>query len=105
MKIKGLDEFSKKLNDLAKKAKAIDGQHNLPMNELLTHSFISKHTRFGSAEEMFESSGFKVESQEDFAAIPDAEWDEYIRSISSFTNWQEMLGVATKEWAAKKLGF
>lgn len=105
MKIKGLDEFSRKLNDLAKKAEALDGQHSVPVNELLTPSFISKHTRFSSAEEMFEASGFKVESQEDFAAIPDAEWDEYIRSVSSFANWQEMLGAATKEWAAKKLGF
>lgn len=54
---------------------------------------------------MFDASGFKVESQEDFAAIPDVEWNEFIRSISSFSDWQTMLGEAGATWAAKKLGF
>jgi len=105
MKIRGPDEFSKKLNDLAKKAEELDGQHTVGLNELLTPSFVSKHTRFANADDLFEASGFKVESQEDFEAIPDAEWDQFIRSVSSFSSWQEMLQAATEEWAAKKLGF
>jgi hypothetical protein len=105
MKVKGLDDFSKKLDDLARKADELDGEHNIPLNELLTPTFLSGHTRFSSVDEMIEASGFKVDSQEDFAAIPDAEWDEFIRSVSSFSNWQEMLSAATQEWAAKKLGF
>jgi hypothetical protein len=60
--------------------------------ELLSPEFVSSHTKFANADEMFESSGFKIESQDDFSAIPDAEWDEFIRSISSFSDWQSMLG-------------
>ena len=104
LKITGLDELAKKLNDLSKKANALDGNHNVPMGELLTPSFISKHTHFATADEMFSASGYKVETQEDFAALPEDKCDEFIRSISSFSDWQTMLGAASKEWVAKKLG-
>ena len=76
-KITGLDEAMKKLNDLQ---------------------------RFGSADEMYQASGFKIETPEDFAAIPDEDWDAFIRSISSFADWKSMLNEAGKEWAAQKLG-
>jgi hypothetical protein len=105
VKVKGLDEVSKKLDDLAKKAKTIDGKHNVPIKELLNPTFVSKHTHFSTAEEMFDASGFKLESQEDLAAIPDEKWDDFIRSVSSFGNWQAMLDQAIKDWTAKKLGF
>ncbi len=105
LKITGLEEFSKKLDDLAVSAAALDGEHTLPMSELLTPEFVSKHTRFSNVNAMFSASGYKFESQEDFAAIPDEKMDEFIRSISSFPNWREMLGEASKEWAARKLGF
>lgn len=103
-KIKGLDELQNKLDDLAKKAEELDGKHNVPVSELLTDSFISQHTSFSSADEMFKESGFKTETQEDFAAIPDIEWNNYIRSVSSFDGWQSMLSAAGQEWAKRKLG-
>ena len=53
---------------------------------------------------MYEASGFKIETEEDFAAVPDDEWDSFIRSISSFPDWQSMLDKAGKEWVTKKLG-
>lgn len=103
-KIDGLDELQKKLDDLAKNAEALDGEHSVPVSELLTDDFIAKHTSFASTDAMFEASGFKIETQEDFAAIPDDEWDTFIRSVSSFDDWQSMLGAAGQEWAVRKLG-
>jgi hypothetical protein len=103
-KIEGVDELQKTLNDLAKKAEALDGEHNIPVAELLTDSFVLQHTSFSSATEMFTASRFKVETQEDFAAIPDSDWDNYIRSISSFDSWQSMLVVAVQEWTKQQLG-
>jgi len=104
-KIEGFDELQNDLKALADKAQNLDGQHNVPISELLTSSFLSMHTRFSSLNDLFEASGFKVESSEDFAAIPDDKWDDFIRSISSFENWQAMLGAAAKVWTAKQLGF
>jgi hypothetical protein len=105
LKIEGLDELQNKLKNLADKAQKLDGQHSVAISELLTASFLSKHTRFLSADDLFEASGYKVESQEDFSAIPDGKWDGFIRSISSFVSWEAMLSAAGEEWAAKQLGF
>lgn len=105
LKISGLDELTKQLDRIAKGAEELDDTQSVPITELLSPEFVSSHTRFANAEEMFDASGFKVESQEDFAAIPDVEWNEFIRSISSFSDWQTMLGEAGATWAAKKLGF
>lgn len=104
IKITGLNELSKKLGDLARKAESLDGQHNVPVADLLTPTFVSKHTRFANADEMFEASGFEINSQEDFAAIPDDKWDEFVRSVSSFQDWSEMLAEAGRDWATQKLG-
>ncbi|MBC3877544.1 hypothetical protein H8K38_06980 [Undibacterium sp. FT79W] len=105
LKITGLDELTNQLDRMAKGAEELDGTNSVPMAELLSPEFVSSHTKFANADEMFESSGFKIESQDDFSAIPDAEWDEFIRSISSFSDWQSMLGEAASTWAAKRLGF
>lgn len=102
--IKGLKEAQRQLEDLQKRAQELDGKHSVSMAEVLTGSFLSKHTKFSSLNEMFGASGFKVESQEDFAAIPDDKWDEFIRSISSFDSWKSMLSAASQEWAIKKMG-
>jgi hypothetical protein len=105
LKVAGMDELQNQLDCLAKKAEELDGIHNVPLNDLLSSEFVSSNTKFSSADEMFEASGFKIESQHDFTAIPDTEWDEFIRSISSFADWQAMLGEACSVWMAEKVGF
>lgn len=105
LKMTGLDEFQRKLNDVAHRAESLSGNHSVPVPELLTPDFLRRCSRFQSAEELFEASGFKVESAEDFTAIPDAEWNEFIRTNTSFPSWEAMLGEAGGEWAARRLGF
>ncbi len=46
--------------------------------DLFTPSFIQSYTQFPSFELMLEASGFSVESAEDFIAIPETEWDQFI---------------------------
>lgn len=104
MKITGLDNLQKRLQKLANDAQALDGSHAVPLEELLNESFVRKHTQYSSLSEMIEKSGFDVKSPEDFKAIPDDEWDKYIKSITSFADWKAMLGKATEIWAAKRLG-
>lgn len=104
IKVKGLEEVSKQLNELSKRAKELGGSHSVPIDELLTTEFLSAHTRFATFEEMARVSGFKIEKQEDFAAIPDDQWDGFVRSESRFGSWEEMLQHAGEAWAARKLG-
>ena len=99
-----IEKNLKPLEDLARRARELDGQHQVSVANLLTPEFLGRCSRFRSADELFESSGFKVQSAEDFAAIPDAQWDTFINKNSSFATWQAMLDAAVKEWTIKRLG-
>ncbi len=55
-------------------------------------------------DEMFEASGFTIESQKDFDAIPDEDLDAFITEKTRFSNWEEMLNTAAEEWTARKIG-
>jgi len=105
VKVTGLDEFQRRLRELRERAEAIDGEQTISMAELLTPDFLASCSTFSSAEEMFERGGFRVETQEDFAAIPDDAWDEFVRLNTSFFSWKEMLDAAGAAWAKSKLGF
>lgn len=104
LKVTGLDELQKELKRMADRAKELDGSHKVPVSDLLTDDFMSKTTEFLNAQEMFDSSGFKIESQDDFAAIPDDEWDAFISKRTSFSTWQEMLSQAAAAYAKRKIG-
>lgn len=97
-------ENLKPLEDLARRARELDGQRNVPLPELLTPGFMSNCSRFTSAQELFNSSGFKLDSPEDFKAIPDSEWDAFIGSNTSYASWENMLSAATGEWVKRQLG-
>jgi hypothetical protein len=99
----GLDGFQKDLEKLEEGIREIDGKHSVPMPEVLTDSFVSEHTKFSSLNELLETSGFDAESAEDFEAIPDEPWDDYISSVSCFNSWQDMLESACAKWATSKL--
>jgi hypothetical protein len=105
LRVTGLDELQRKLDDMARRAEDLSGKQNVPITELLTPDFLLRCSRFHSAEEMFKASGFKVDTAEDFAAVPDAAWDEFIRANTSFPTWEAMLGEAGGAWAARRLGF
>lgn len=64
--IKGLTEAINSLTELQKKAGSLQGEHHLPLTEVFIPEFLSSYTEFGSLDEMFQASGFKVENQEDF---------------------------------------
>lgn len=102
--IKGLEELARKCDDLAERAKRLDGSHNIPIPELLTPSFLAGCSQFASVDEMFQASGFKIESAEDFKAIPESEWDAFIKNHTSFDGRRQMLEAAGAAWSQKQLG-
>jgi hypothetical protein len=101
--VEGLKELQRDLRRLEARAQSPDGTDTVPIKDLLTPSFISRHVMgAGSLDEWFEKSGFKIESQEDFGAIPDAVWDERARSTTDFASWQQMLEAAAGELVGRK---
>lgn len=104
VKITGFNEVRNKLKKITDAAQNLHGEQQVAITDLLTESFIRKYTSLHSAQELFDNSGFKIDSAEDFKSIPDADWDGYISSVSSFNNWQDMLRSATAEYVKKKMG-
>lgn len=101
LRVTGLDAVKK---DVFDKLNSVAGTHTVAISEVLTEVFVAKHTKFPSVGEMFDASGFQIRSENDFSAIPDNEWDDFIRAISDYDSWASMLTAAKKEWVVKKLG-
>lgn len=102
--MKGFKELQKKLNDLQRNIKSIEGEQKVSFDELFTQDFIKRCSHFESLEDLFKKSGFVINSQEDLQKIPDKEWDDFIASNTRFKDWKEMLDSAVNEWTRKKLG-
>jgi len=101
---KGFDELKRKLKRMKEGAEELEGEQEISVPDLLTEGFVSKHTKFRDAQQLFDESGFEIISAEDFKAIPDAEWDEYITQVSDFESWGDMIKAATAEHVKRKMG-
>ena len=91
------------LDQMIRNAEEIDGKHQVKLVDLMNPAFISTHSKFTDFDALLAASGFKVDSAEDFAAIPDDEWDDYIKSNTDFENWLEMQKTAGAEYMRSKL--
>jgi hypothetical protein len=80
----------KGLDQLLKNAKELEGTHQVKLVEILNPEFVSSHSTFADLETLFAASGFKIDSPDDFAAIPDDEWDKFILENTDFSSWEEM---------------
>jgi len=97
------NELKKILDKLVKNVEAIDGLNEITFDELFNTDFIKKHTRFSSIDELFRVGGISVNSANDLNAILGDEFDQYIRQVTSFSSWNEMLKTASLEWVKGRL--
>jgi len=88
---------------LKKNLEEISNTNQLRFDELFNIQFLSEHTSFTSLDDMFEKSGFKVESADDFKAIPDQEWEDFIIANTSFESWEDMQKAATVAVMSKRM--
>jgi hypothetical protein len=102
--VKGLDEAKRHLEQLKHKSEALSGEHLIPLKDLFTSDFLTKHTDFNSLDAMFHTSDFTIESEEDLKKVPDDKWDDFISKHTRFPNWKEMQGKAAEEYFLRKLG-
>ena len=104
-KIDGFDKLEKQLKQMEKAARDLRKIDRVSFDELFPASFMRKYTSFQTMDKLLEAGGFKAESQEDFEAIPDVVFDKHIAANTKFKCWEDMLGEATSQYVAKKLGF
>lgn len=98
--VSGLEDFAKKLE---KAADSISGEYSL--GELLTDSFMSKHTNFPDASTWLEAGGFSFESSEEFEAISDNDLNSYVAKSTPFSDWDSLLSAAGEKLLTEKLEF
>jgi hypothetical protein len=103
MEIKGMKEFQNELKRMKKAAQELNGEHQVPLSELLTDDFLRKNTSFQSFNEFEQQEIFTKYSS--FEEIPDDELNALISAKTNFSNWTEMLEEAVSEYTFKKLGF
>ncbi|MGE1071191.1 hypothetical protein ACQJ22_01200 [Pseudomonas fragariae (ex Marin et al. 2024)] len=78
------------LDQLIKNAEELNGKHQVKLEDLMNPSFISTHSKFADLKALFQASDFKIETAEDFAAIPDDDWDKFISENTDFDSWEQM---------------
>jgi hypothetical protein len=102
VKITGLNEVRDKLERLKRNVRNVSGP--VAFEDLLPPEFMRRYTDFPTIEAMTAASGFKIESQEDFQAIPESDRDAYVQRCTRFNTWRDMLGKAAQEYAVRRLG-
>jgi len=102
--IEGFDDFDDEIRELKEHADALDGNNEIPMDQLFTESFIESYTPFSSLAAFFEHSPWTVETRADFKSIPEDEFDRYVNDNTGFNDWETMLQAAGREWVSRQLG-
>ena len=74
----GFNHINRRLRPLADKVRSLDGSHQIPLNDLFPFASMWVHIDYLRLDAMAAASGSRVESPEDFAAIPDAAWDDFV---------------------------
>lgn len=97
-----LDTVSTSPRQLLKKAKRLDGK-GVPLNELMPSGFIQKHSKFDSLDSLMKASGFNVQTEADFKAIPAEEWNQFIALNTNFDSWHDMLSEAGRLYVHRQL--
>ena len=95
------DATQRKIDALVKKVETEEIQ--VPIHELLTPEFLQSYSSFRNVNDMFANSGFFIETAEDFARIPQKDWDAFIRAKTSFSSWKELSQAAGLHWAKNKV--
>jgi hypothetical protein len=88
--LKGAEKLSRKLRDLQRRAKKIEGTNQIPLTELFQADFLHKYTNFSSPIEMeaaMDKAGFSTESQADWNRIPQNDLDAFAAQHTRFTSW------------------
>lgn len=86
------------LKKLQRNLDAINGQHDVKITDLMTDSFVQRHSKFKSLQALFDASG--IEKSED---IGNETFTKFIATHTSFGNWDEMKNKAAEEYLKRKL--
>lgn len=91
------------LKRLQENLQQLNATQDASFSELFNSEFMANHTKYPSFQAMVEASPFDVKSAENFKAIPDDQWDVFIRKATQFDSWHEMQKEAAVQWTRRQL--
>ena len=97
------EKLSKKLSKLTDNAKELEKTSSIPLENLLTSTFLKKYTSLDSLELFIKDSPFTDVSFSNFENISEIELDNYVRTISSFSTWSDFIKTACSEYVRNKI--
>lgn len=74
----------------------LSGEHITQMSDLCDR-FIRDNTPYSSLRDLLKAGGFKVETREDLAAIPDDAIDAHIANNTRFNNLHDLIQTLLRE--------
>ena len=89
-----------KLKELQRRVKGLNGEHKIPLEELLPDNFIRECTNFNSLQEMVDSCGIEKLNEPN-----DPEFIKFISTHTKFSTWEEMRDEAISRYFKAKLDF
>lgn len=103
IKFDGFDELENTFKKMSDNAKNLDGSHEVNFEELFTTSFMAENTKFDDMQKFLDDFNPEM-SNEEFQNIQQTEnWETHVKSNSKFDSWDDMIGTAGEEYAARKL--
>lgn len=105
VELHGLDNVTKELNKLEEKFRNADGEHQVPIIELLNSSFMNKYTNLDTAQDFVDGCEDVCESEFSEIDENDENFTDFIKENTNFNSWSEMLKTASKGWVVSKLKF
>ena len=83
----------------------LPGQMPQPVDfaDLFDKSFMRRFTRYRTFEKFLVGGHFRIESQADFEALPEAEMDAHVHRTTQLSSWKEMLDTATDIYARRHM--
>jgi len=87
------------LKNLQKNLKSLNGQHEVPIVDLMNDAFIRQHSRFDSFQALVDASG--IENPEEF---DNESFSKFIAAHTTFGSWDELKTTASAEYVKRKLG-
>ncbi len=79
MRITGIENFQKKLEKMAESIRKLQGKNSVKFDEIFHPIFMLENTSYGSIQEFFDASPFKIETQADFESVDPNLLDVFVR--------------------------
>jgi len=103
LKITGLDEFQRKLEQMRRNVEQLEGEHQVPLTELFPPAFMRQHSGVTDFETFCREGGVDISTKDAFAALPESRLDSAVKCLTQFASWNEMKHAAAADWAKRRL--